>query len=529
MAYDYSDLLQHTQTWAQQAYEQGWLTEETVQPLNTPEIPRLTETQGMRPLMVAFMGGTGVGKSSLLNRLAGKAIAKAGVARPTSKEVTLFHHREITLPTLPLTDICVAHHDDAAQKNIVWIDMPDFDSTDAHNKTLVLQWLPHVDVLIYVVSPERYQDEKAWQLLLAEGASHAWLFVMNQWDRGQIEQAADFEKQLKRAGFHAPLIFKTCCVLESLENDEFSTLANTLTSLATQKTIEQLEQRGTHIRVQVLQQQLQFARLQLGNETALKKLQNHWLSNWKTTAAQLQQGFAWRVQPLAEHFAQHASDLLTTTTPISLWDEWAQTRFEDALNALVIDAESLRFPTAPLDSELLRLYDTAQKKFHHHVELNTRQALAQRGNVVQRLFLKFVRTTEIILPLAAMSWVGYQVVNGYVESNQSHANYLSVDFAVHSTLVCGLAWLVPFFILKKCQPSLEKSAVRGLNKGIVQGLTSLNHDVIAAIEQFSEQQTAQLQQTYALLTMCETIIKKPVDFAPNSTLERMLMPDNPEK
>ncbi len=96
MAYDYSDLLQRTQTWAQQAYEQGWLTEETVQKLNTPEIPRFTETQGMRPLIVAFMGGTGVGKSSLLNRLAGKAIAKAGVARPTSKEVTLFHHRDIT-------------------------------------------------------------------------------------------------------------------------------------------------------------------------------------------------------------------------------------------------------------------------------------------------------------------------------------------------------------------------------------------------------------------------------------------------
>ena len=529
MAYDYSDLLQRTQTWAQQAYEQGWLTEETVQKLNTPEIPRFTETQGMRPLIVAFMGGTGVGKSSLLNRLAGKAIAKAGVARPTSKEVTLFHHRDITLQTLPLTDICVAHHDDAAQKNIVWIDMPDFDSTDAHNKTLVLQWLPHIDVLIYVVSPERYRDEKAWQLLLAEGASHAWLFVMNQWDRGQIEQAADFEKQLKRAGFHAPLIFKTCCVPEALENDEFSALAGTLTSLATQKTIEQLEQRGTQVRVQALRQQLQIAQLQLGDERVLKKLQNHWLSNWKTTAAQLQQGFAWRVQPLAEHFAQHASDLLTTTTPISLWDEWAQNRFEDALNTLVVEAQTLELPTAPLDSELLHLYDTAQKQFHHHVELNTRQALAQRGNIVQRSLLKIVRAAEIILPLAAMSWVGYQVVNGYVESSQSHANYLSVDFAVHSTLVCGLAWLVPFFILKKCQPSIEKSAVRGLNKGISQGLENLNHDVITALEQFQQQQTVQWQQANALLAMCDKMIKNPVTFSPNSTLERMLMPDNSEK
>ena len=62
--------------------------------------------------------------------------------------------------------------------------MPDFDSTEQSNKQLVLQWLPHIDVLIYVVSPERYKDEKAWRLLLAEGARHAWLFVINQWDKG---------------------------------------------------------------------------------------------------------------------------------------------------------------------------------------------------------------------------------------------------------------------------------------------------------------------------------------------------------
>lgn len=70
----------------------------------------------MRPLIVAFMGGTGVGKSALLNRLAGKPIAKSGVARPTSKEITIFHHQNITLPQLPLTDIRVANHDDDSQK-----------------------------------------------------------------------------------------------------------------------------------------------------------------------------------------------------------------------------------------------------------------------------------------------------------------------------------------------------------------------------------------------------------------------------
>lgn len=531
MAYDYSELLQSVEDWTQQASELGWLNpqqtplthvkkEDFFSPFENGGGEDLRES---RPLIVAFMGGTGVGKSSLLNRLAGKPIAKAGMTRPTSKEVTLFHHREMSLPNLPLTDIRVANHDDAAQKNVVWIDMPDFDSTNAHNKELVFNWLPHIDVLIYVVSPERYRDEKAWRLLLAEGATHAWLFILNQWDRDVFEQAADFEKQLTLAGFNAPLIFKTCCDIDLNLNDEFCQLTETLTSLATQKTIEQLEIHGKHVRVHLLQNQLQNYLVPFGNETALKKLPHHWHSNWKATAAQLQQGFAWRLQPLAEHFAQHVNDLLNTKNLISLWDEWAQTRFDDALNMLIIDAQKLGFPITPLELQLLPLREKAQKQFNSYVELQTRQALAQRGNIVQRALLKFVAMAEIVLPLAAMSWVGFQVLNGYYESNQTHDHYLNVDFAIHSTLVCGLSWLVPFFILKKCQPSLEKCAVRGLNKGISQGLASLTAEVIAAIEQFQQQRTTQLQSVHALLAVCESITEKPVEFAPNSPLERMLV------
>ncbi|MEI7839221.1 MAG: GTPase [Methylococcaceae bacterium] len=531
MAYDYSELLQRVEDWAQQASELGWLNPQKIPLTNVKKEDFFSpfenggggDLRESRPLIVAFMGGTGVGKSSLLNRLAGKPIAKAGMTRPTSKEVTLFHHREITLPNLPLTDIRVANHDDAAQKNVVWIDMPDFDSTNAHNKELVFNWLPHIDVLIYVVSPERYRDEKAWRLLLAEGATHAWLFVLNQWDRGVFEQAADFEKQLTLAGFNAPLIFKTCCDIDLNLNDEFCQLTETLTALATQKTIEQLEIHGKHVRVHLLQNQLQNYLVPFGNETALKKLPHHWHSNWKATAAQLQQGFAWRLQPLAEHFTQHVNDLLNTKNLISLWDEWAQTRFDDALNMLIIDAQKLGFPIAPLELQLLPLREKAQKQFNSYVELQTRQALAQRGNIVQRALLKFVAMAEIVLPLAAMSWVGFQVLNGYYESNQTHDHYLNVDFAIHSTLVCGLSWLVPFFILKKCQPSLEKCAVRGLNKGISQGLASLTAEVITAIEQFQQQRTTQLQSVHALLAVCESITEKPVEFAPNSPLERMLV------
>lgn len=519
MDYDYSEISQRVQNWAQQAYQSGWISEPDSTLFQQTNKPALFETV-TRPLIVAFMGGTGVGKSALLNRLAGKAIAKSGVARPTSKEVTLFHHQSVTLQNLPLTDICLANHEDEQQKNVVWIDMPDFDSTNAHNKELVLSWLAHIDVLIYVVSPERYRDEKAWRLLLSEGKKHAWLFVMNQWDRGENTQFLDFEKQLHVAGFDSPLIFKTCCA-ENLENDEFENLKQTLTSLATQKTISQLAQRGTQIRTQTLQTQLQSYTQQFGSETALKKLHTHWQHSWKTTQAQLQQSFAWRLQALAVHFAQLA--MLEKSGEPNLWDDFAQTYFEDALNALIIDAQNLHLPTAPLESQLLDWRSKAKKQFNTQVELQTRHALAQRGNAWQRGLLKMVAIAEILLPLTAMSWVGFQVVNGYYESNHTHEHYLNLDFAIHSTLLCSLSWLVPFFILKKCQPSLEKCALRGLQKGILQGLGNLNQSIEFVIMQFNEQRAGQLTQLHTFQQACNELAQTTVEIDKNSELGRMVL------
>jgi len=519
MDYDYSKISQHVQNWASQAHQLGWIQELDLTPFEQTNKSALFETS-TRPLIVAFMGGTGVGKSSLLNRLAGKAIAKSGVARPTSKEVTLFSHQSVNLQNLPLTDICLAHHDDEQQKNIVWIDMPDFDSTNAHNKTLVLSWLAQIDVLIYVVSPERYRDEKAWKILLSEGAKHGWLFVINQWDRGENTQFLDFEKQLHVAGFTTPLIFKTCCV-EGLENDEFENLKQTLISLATQKTISQLAQRGSQIRAQTLQTQLQNYVLQLGSETALKKLHTHWQHNWKTMQTQLQQSFAWRLQALAAHFAQLA--MLEKSGELNLWDDFAQTYFEDALNALIIDAQNLHLPTTPLEAQLLDLRSKAKKQFNTQVEQQTRHALAHRGNAWQRGLLKMVAIAEILLPLTAMSWVGFQVVNGYYESNHTHEHYLNLDFAIHSTLLCGLSWLVPFFILKKCQPSLEKCALRGLQKGILQGLENLNNAVELIFMQFNQQRTQKLTQLVTLQQACNELTQTTVEIDKNSELGRMVL------
>jgi GTPase SAR1 family protein len=539
MAYDYSDLVVKTKHWAQQAVASGWINKESAQQLcdfdtRTPDA--LFNHRDSRPLIVAFMGGTGVGKSSLLNRLAGKAVARTGIERPTSREVTLYHHQSVAvqhLPgNLPVARIKIAQHDEVSKKNIIWIDMPDFDSTEHSNKDLVLQWLPHIDVLLYVVSPERYRDEKAWRLLLAEGGRHAWLFVLNQWDRGQIEQYEDFKKQLHKAGFEEPIIFKTTCA-EIVQADEFQALETTIQSLATDHIIEQLELRGLQIRKDDLKHKLQSHIGLLGTEQAVQQTKALWQEQWQRAAALLQQGFAWPMQQLANYYAGHAADLIAnpatakyaaTRAEFKLWDYWAEARFDDALDEFVLDVDQQGIPVMPLKKQLASIRDKAPKIIQTQTELAARQALANPGNVLQRVFLKFIRVCEIILPLAAIVWVGYKVFIGYYTSNMNDVAYLGVDFAIHSTLLIAITWLTPFFILKKLKPSLEKSALKGINKGLINAISLIDNEILIVIDRFNQEHAEQLKQLAEIMSACSVEDKdRELSVANNSPLTRMLI------
>jgi predicted GTPase len=522
MAYEYSDLISTIESWTKSAIDQRWIGEQyasTLVDIEQDSASSLFTQHNARPLVVAFMGGTGVGKSSLLNKLSGQSIAKTGVERPTSREVTLFHHLSVSIEQLeekfPLQQIQIAQHTEEKNKNVLWIDMPDFDSTEEKNKDIVMQWLPFIDVLIYVVSPERYRDNKAWQLLLSEGANHAWIFVMNQWDRGVPAQLDDFKKQLAQAGFDNPLIFKTISIDQAV--DELPQLQSTIQGIATEKTVGHLESRGIQQRKNGVKSNLQRCLQSLGNQKIFSELESYQKNSWEQTQDVLRNGFDW---PLKQASLTYSSSKISLKKEkMKLWDDWAQSRFNDYLDDLVLTADQKGLPTAPLKKDLTEIRSSAEKIIHTQTELGCRQALIHPGNLIQRIFLKCMALCEVLLPLIAMGFVGFQVFYGFYDSAMTEEEFLGLDFAVHSGLLIGLSWLIPYFILKKMQPSLEKAALKGLHKGLDLAMTRIDLDIKDVIHA-QEKQHAQLTDSLEeIIQSCDGQVNE----IKNEQLTRMLV------
>src|SRR5215207_910645 len=86
-------------------------------------------------LVVMLMGGTGVGKSTLLNALAGAPIAQAAFTRPTTRDPVVYFHHSVRSERLdPALRLCrLAQHDRAGLEQKIIVDPPDLDSNDLAN------------------------------------------------------------------------------------------------------------------------------------------------------------------------------------------------------------------------------------------------------------------------------------------------------------------------------------------------------------------------------------------------------------
>lgn len=120
------------------------LAEPALQPLGR----LLGRSSAGEALIVAVVGASGVGKSKLVNLLAGARIVTAGPLRPTTTEISVWGDIDSTY--LPGRRVPGANRPD----RVVLVDMPPAE----HYPDTVADVLHLVDAVLFVVSPDRYAD-----------------------------------------------------------------------------------------------------------------------------------------------------------------------------------------------------------------------------------------------------------------------------------------------------------------------------------------------------------------------------------
>lgn len=139
--------------------------------------------------VVAIAGATGSGKSASFNALTSTQLAKSGVTRPTTSDpLACCWGAELPTALLDWLDVPKRHLIASASgplDNLVLIDLPDHDSTERKHRMTVDRMVPLVDMLVWIVDPQKYADAALHDGYLKPLAPYAdvMVVVLNQADR----------------------------------------------------------------------------------------------------------------------------------------------------------------------------------------------------------------------------------------------------------------------------------------------------------------------------------------------------------
>ena len=145
-------------------------------------LPRLRQSGA--PILVALVGSTGAGKSTLMNSLVGAQVSNTGTRRPTTNSPVLACHpadarwfaENVFLPTLPRVrqqglampgrdGLLVLAENEGMPPGVALLDTPDIDSVVQAHREFAHQFLDASDLWLFMTSASRYADAAVWELL----------------------------------------------------------------------------------------------------------------------------------------------------------------------------------------------------------------------------------------------------------------------------------------------------------------------------------------------------------------------------
>ena len=142
-----------------------------------------------------------MGKSTLINALAREKISDSSDRRPYTDKAVVYRYRDTARGLEKVSDLIRspdAVHSAEEIRDLVLLDLPDFDSVEESNRHTVLRLLPELDSIVWVVSPEKYADAIFYRMVGNTGMHRdSFMFVFNKADELVGDGAPDRHGKLK--------------------------------------------------------------------------------------------------------------------------------------------------------------------------------------------------------------------------------------------------------------------------------------------------------------------------------------------
>ncbi|MEV0455061.1 GTPase family protein [Catellatospora methionotrophica] len=155
--------------------------------------------------VVALAGATGAGKSSIFNALAGVPLSQTGVRRPTTGQAhACVWGPDSADPLLDWLGVQRRYTRDGGTvpdlSGLVLLDLPDYDSVQAEHRAEADRLLSVVDLIVWVLHPQKYADKIVHSGYLAQFHRHRDITVvaLNAADLLSDTDLADCTTDLRR-------------------------------------------------------------------------------------------------------------------------------------------------------------------------------------------------------------------------------------------------------------------------------------------------------------------------------------------